>query len=84
MVLECFLLTEFLPGTCQVAITAATTITLNWRQIRTALDTLLNVCVNTPFYTAGEGGRAYYGAQPAVTRRSRWRKRQDDDQLSGK
>lgn len=65
-------------GTCQVAITAATTITLNWRQIRTALDTLFNICVNPPYF-AGTGGKAYFGPQPVVSRRSRWWKRQDDD-----
>ncbi|CAF9908203.1 MAG: hypothetical protein ALECFALPRED_004349 [Alectoria fallacina] len=69
-------------GTCQVAITAATTITLNWRQIRTALDTLFNICVNPPIY-AGTGGKAYFGPQPVVSRRSLWGKRQDDDDLSG-
>lgn len=69
-------------GTCQVAITAATTITLNWRQIRTALDTLFNICVNPPYY-AGTGGKAYFGPQPVVSRRSRWGKRQDNDDLSG-
>lgn len=74
---------ECLTGTCQVAITAATTITLNWRQIRTALDTLFNICVNPPF-NAGTGGKAYFGPQPVVSRRSRWWKRQDDDDLSGK
>jgi len=61
--------------TCQVAISAATAITLNWRQIRIAMDTLFNVCVAHPFFP-GTGGRAYYGPQPPVSRRARIKGRQ--------
>ena len=76
--------TEHPSGTCQVAIAAATTITLNWRQIRTAMDTLFNICINPPLH-AGTGGYAYYRPPPTVSRRSQWGKRQEtDDELSGK
>lgn len=67
-------------GTCQVAITAATSITLNWRQIRTALDTLFNFCIYNPH---GTGGRATFRPPAKVSRRSLWWKRQNDDDLSG-
>ena len=61
--------------TCQVAISAATAITLNWRQIRIAMDTLFNVCVTHPFFPA-TGGRAYYGPQPPLSRRAGIKERQ--------
>jgi len=65
----------FPADTCQVAISAATAITLNWRQIRIAMDTLFNVCVSHPFFP-GTGGRAYYGPQPPVSRPARIKGRQ--------
>lgn len=49
--------------TCNVAIGAAIAMTLSWAQIRTALDTLLNVCVRHPLVPA-RGGRAFYAKQP--------------------
>ena len=46
-------------GTCYIAISAISSIVLNWEQIRTAIITLINVCVQHPFQPA-QGGRAFY------------------------
>jgi len=66
---------QMLPDTCQVAISTAVAITVSWRHIRIALDTLFNVCVSHPLLPA-TGGRARYGPQPSVSRRSRLKGRQ--------
>ena len=64
--------------TCNVAIGAAIAVTLSWAQIRTALDTLLNVCVRHPLLPA-RGGRAFYGKQP----RQLSGKTRRDEELTG-
>ena len=50
-------------NTCNLAISASVTLVLTWAQIRTALATLMTVCVQHPF-RAPQGGRAYFGPQP--------------------
>ena len=45
---------------CYLAITASIALVLTWQQIKAALDTLLNSCVNRP-YSASQGGRAFFG-----------------------
>ena len=45
---------------CYLALSAATIIVINWSQIRTALETLLNLCVGPPLQDPA-GGRAFYG-----------------------
>ena len=49
--------------TCYLAISATVSLVLNWAQIRTALSTLLSVCVQPPIQFP-QGGRAYYAPQP--------------------
>ncbi|MCJ1224992.1 hypothetical protein MMC12_001639 [Toensbergia leucococca] len=52
-------LTTFLhSNTCYLAISAAVSIILTWAQIRIALSTLINMCVEAP-YQNPRGGRAY-------------------------
>ena len=46
-------------NTCFLAISAAVNLVLNWNQIRTAVASLMNACVQTP-YGPPYGGRAYY------------------------
>ena len=52
------------PGsdTCFLTISAAVSTVLYWRQVRVALDTLLNVCLTVP-YGRPAGGRAFVGAR---------------------
>ena len=52
--------------TCQLVIAAATSVVVNWRQIRVALDTLINVCLANPIGRPA-GGRAYIGPHPGVS-----------------
>lgn len=40
---------------------------LTWQQVRSALDTLMSLCVIHP----GLGGRAYHAPQPALSSRDR-------------
>ena len=77
--------------TCTLALSAAVTLVLTWAQIRTALATLISVCVANPVLPA-RGGRAFYGGShttPKVvgkssSRRSgRSRKRRGGEVLSG-
>ena len=39
--------------------------TITWEQIKVALDTLINVCLNNPV-KAATGGSAYYGHNQVV------------------
>ena len=76
--------------TCTLAISAAVTLVLTWAQVRTALATLMSVCVANPVLPA-RGGRAFYGSHttPKVMGRSRRsgsgrsRKRRGGEVLSG-
>ena len=65
--------------TCNVAVGSAIAMTLSWAQIRTALDTLLNVCVRHPLLPA-RGGRAFYGKHPTQLSG----KRRRDEDLTGR
>lgn len=53
-------------NTCHLTISAAITTVLYWRQVRVALDTLLNVCLTVP-YGRPAGGRAFVGARQGVS-----------------
>lgn len=53
-------------NTCHLTISAAITTVLYWRQVRIALDTLLNVCLAVPFGRPA-GGRAFVGARHGVS-----------------
>ncbi len=53
--------------TCHLAISTTETLILTRQQVRSALDTLMSLCVVYP----GQGGRAYYGPQPAFSSRDR-------------
>lgn len=70
---------------CYLAISAATSIVLTWAQIRTAVSTLMNVCVENPL-KAAQGGKAYYTASPAPPihgRGGKKRRAQVDGGLNG-
>ena len=72
-------------NTCYLAVSAATSIVLTWAQIRTAVSTLMNVCVENPL-KAAQGGRAYYAASSAPQIHGRGGKRrraQGDTGLNG-
>lgn len=47
---------------CNLAISASIITVVTWAQLQTALDTLMNVCVENP-PTAPQGGRAYHQLQ---------------------
>ncbi|CAF9904569.1 MAG: hypothetical protein HETSPECPRED_004722 [Heterodermia speciosa] len=53
-------------NTCQLVITAAVTTIVQWRHIRVALDTLLNVCLANPIQRP-TGGRAYVGPRLGIS-----------------
>ena len=68
--------------TCTLAISAAIILVLSWAQIRTALATLMSVCVQNPTQPA-RGGRAFYGhPSPQQLSERKW-KRQRQSELSG-
>ena len=49
-------------NSCYLAISATISLVLAWEQVRAALATLMNVCIQHP-YQPPQGGRAYFGAQ---------------------
>ena len=51
---------------CHLTISAVVATVLYWRQVRVALDTLLNVCLANPI-PRPTGGRAYVGARTGVS-----------------
>ena len=63
----------FKTETCNLIISASTRTLLTWSQLQTALDMLINLCVEHPLKTP-QGGRAYYQVQPQLSGR---RKRND-------
>ena len=65
---------------CGVAVSAEIPVVITWAQIRTALETLLNICVSNPLKSS-RGGKAYYGPQVAPDLRGRKLRRADP--LSG-
>ena len=56
------------PDTCFVAISAEIIILLSWSQIRTAVSTIMNMCIQNPLQSS-QGGRAYYKSAAKATRR---------------
>ena len=68
-------------NTCYLAISATTSAVLTWAQIRTAVEALMNLCIQAPL-TKPQGGRAYHTtlAQTSVGRRTRKKR---DDGLTG-
>lgn len=62
-------ITTFLhQSSCFLAISASVRIVLTWQQVRTAVDTLMNVCIGHPYQTP-RGGRAFFGPPPAISPR---------------
>ena len=55
-------------SSCFLAISASIQMVLTWQQVRTAVNTLMNVCVAHPYQTP-RGGRAFFGRPPAISRR---------------
>ena len=64
-------------NSCYLAITASVALVLTWEQIRAAVNSLFNVCVNHP-YNPVQGGRAFYKPPRQVSGRKKRR-----DGLSG-
>ena len=62
-------------NTCYLAISAAVSLVLTWAQIRTAVSTLMNVCLRAPNLAAQEG-KVFYAAPQQISRRTMG-KRQD-------
>ena len=52
-------------GTCGIVISALVAVVLQWEQIRTAVDELIEICVNNPTSTS-LGGMAFWGSQVPV------------------
>ncbi|MCJ1223628.1 hypothetical protein MMC12_000271 [Toensbergia leucococca] len=67
--------------TCNIAISATTTTTLMWRQLQTALNTLMNVCVENPIKSS-QGGRAHFALNPPPSKYHRKRGKRDS-QVTG-
>ena len=72
----------FHSNTCYLAISASTPMLLSWDQVKTALGTLMSICIQNPTHPA-QGGRAYYhqavaGQAVAVSKEGNRRKRQAD------
>lgn len=55
-------------NTCYLAISATVSSVLTWTQIRTAVSTLMNVCIRVP-NQAAQGGRASYANPQQISRR---------------
>lgn len=48
--------------TCNIGISVSRSTSVTWRQIKAAVDTIIEACVNNPL-TSATGGRAFYGHQ---------------------
>ena len=57
-----------LVDTCFVAISASVAILLDWNQVRTAVSTIMNICIQNPIQPS-QGGRAYYKSASRTRRR---------------
>lgn len=71
--------TFFYANTCYIAISAAVALVLSWSQVRTAVTSLMRICLQHP-HGPPHGGRAYVGTQPKQVngrKRKRTEKRQD-------
>ena len=56
-------LSKFLHSqTCNIGISVSRSTSVTWRQIKAAVDTIIEACVNNPL-TSATGGRAFYGHQ---------------------
>ena len=72
-------------NTCYLAISVSISLTLTWAQIRAAVATLMNICVQNPLQPA-RGGRAFYHQTPipaATSNRRRKKKKRDSAALTG-
>ena len=66
-------------NSCYLAISVTAALVLTWEQIRTAVATLMNVCINTP-YNAPQGGSAYWTPPAkAIGGKNKRRRRQSHD-----
>ena len=63
-------------NTCFLAISANVRTVLTWTQVRTAITTLVNQCVENPVFGT-RGGRAYFGTQPIQSSGRKRRKQRD-------
>lgn len=68
--------------TCGLAVSANKPMTLTWDQISTAFNTLFNLCIDGPFFTA-KGGHALFSAHPQEIFGRKRRKGKRDDRVSG-
>ncbi|KAL8832131.1 MAG: hypothetical protein Q9191_000453 [Dirinaria sp. TL-2023a] len=75
-------LTKFLHSeTCNIGITVSESTTVTWKQIKSAVNEIIEICVNNPLRKA-VGGRAYYGDQALFKIGSAGRKKRDSDSLN--
>lgn len=68
-------------NSCYLAISVTIALVLTWEQIRTAVATLMNVCIHTP-YLAPQGGNAYW-TPPAQRISGKKTKKRQSQTLSG-
>lgn len=71
-------------NSCYLAISVTVALVLTWEQIRTAVATLMNVCIHTP-YLAPQGGSAYWTPQAKRIsgKKKRRRRRRQASNLTG-
>ncbi|KAL9103729.1 MAG: hypothetical protein Q9187_008975, partial [Circinaria calcarea] len=62
---------------CNVVIAASTAIILTWEQVKAALETLIDVCVENPSRPS-IGGVARYESHPPTTRGNRKNRKRAD------
>ena len=67
----------FYSETCNIGVSVSRSTTIRWGQIKSAIDELIETCVNNPL-TSSMGGRAFSGHQPIDTAGKRRRKRDED------
>ena len=68
--------------TCYLSVSATVALVLSWEQIRVALATLLDTCVQNP-YNLPKGGRAYYLPQDDQVRGRKERRQNGRGSISG-
>ena len=71
-------------NTCYLAISSSVAVALKWDQIRTAMATLMNICIQHP-YQASQGGRAYSAlpAKGSKSARRDWKGKRQNNDLTG-
>ena len=74
--------TFFHSNTCYLAISTTVAMVVSWNQIRTAVATLVNMCIQNPYQPA-QGGTAYYSPQPVQAGGRNKKKMRRDSDITG-